>query len=369
MKVMHIGQLIGGLDTYIRNSITFASGELEYVIVHGAEDHSRSIRDRQGNKIREILIPLKREIGLRDAVCIYRLLKIIRQEKPDVIHCHSAKGGIVGRIAGFLTHTPTLYTPHAFSFLSSPNRIKRVFFKTIEFLTRLNAYVLACSESERRIAIHSIRYRKKKALIWRNAVPEPELKTAEMKMPVPDHPFIYYIGRPSFQKNPIFMVNVIDKVVKKHPEIKFYLLGVGYYSPDLEVVKKHISECELQDNVQLMEWISHSDVMAFAKKSMMYMTMARYEGLPLSVIEAMSLGKPIVASKVFGNIDCVEDGVNGHLVELDIDEFADTICRLIEDPELRDKMGQESRRLYEEKFDITKRIHLLEETYRSVAKK
>lgn len=366
---MHIGQLIGGLDTYIRNSIFYASGELEYVLVHGESDHSRSIRDCHGNKIREILIPLKREINLKDLTCIFRLLSIIKAERPDVIHCHSAKGGIVGRIAGFLTHTPTLYTPHAFSFLSSPNKLKRVFFKAIEFMTHCNAYVLACSESERRIARHSVGYKKKKALLWQNAVPEPEMISGEMKMPVPTHPYIYYIGRPSYQKNPLFMINVIDKVVQRHPEIKFYLLGVGYYSPDLETVKKRIYECELQDNVQLLEWISHSDVMAFAKGAMMYMTMARYEGLPLSVIEAMSLGKPIVASRVFGNEDCVEHGVNGLLLKLDVDTFADAICQMIENPDLREQMGRESLRLYQEKFNIHDRIHLLEEIYRTTASK
>lgn len=366
---MHIGQLIGGLDSYIRNSIVYSSGELEYVLVHGADDHNKAIIDKQGNRIREIHIPLKREINFDDLRCIHQLVKIIRQEKPDVIHCHSAKGGIVGRIAGMLTHTPTLYTPHAFSFLSSPNKLKRGIYKSAEFLTKCGAYVLACSESELHIARHVIRYSKKKGLLWRNAVPEPEMKQKEMKMPVPQQPFIYYIGRPSYQKNPLFMVNVIAKVAEVHPEVKFFLLGVGYYSPDLDALKKQISVLELQDNVQLMEWISHSDVMAFAQQSLFYVTMARYEGLPLSVIEAMSIGKPIVASKVVGNVDCVQDGVNGYLVKLNVDKFAAAIIKLIEDPELRQQMGQESRKLFVEKFDITKRIHLLEETYKQIANK
>lgn len=367
MKVMHIGQLIGGLDTYIRNSITYASGHLEYVLVHGADDHNRSIFDNNNQKIKEIKIPLKRQINFDDFRCIFQLLSIIRREKPDVIHCHSAKGGIVGRIAGFLTHTPTLYTPHAFSFLSSPHKLKQNFFKFIEIITKCNASVLACSESEAQIAQKSIGYRKKKVLIWRNAVPEPILKEKEMKIPVPSQPFIYYIGRPSYQKNPLFMVDVISEVTKAHPEIKFYLLGVGYYSPELDILKRKICEYELQDNIQLLEWISHSDVMAFAKQSIMYITMSRYEGLPLSVIEAMSLGKPIVASRVYGNIDCVEHNINGYLIDLDIQKFASAIIELIENEDLRNRMSIESRRLYEEKFNIQTRIPLLEQIYHQIA--
>lgn len=369
MKVMHVGQLIGGLDSYIRNSITYASGDLEYVLVHGADDHNRAIYNCRNEKIREINIPLRREINPKDLSCIFQLIGIIRREKPDVIHCHSAKGGIIGRIAGFLTHTPTLYTPHAFSFLSTPKKLIQNIYKMVEFFTKCNAYVLACSESERRIAIESIKYRHKKALLWRNAVPEPIMQEKEMKMAVPSRPFIYYIGRPSYQKNSLFVIDVIAEVVKTHPEVKFFLLGVGYYSPDLEQVKAKVCKMELQDNIQFMEWISHSDVMSFAKESLMYMTMARYEGLPLSVIEAMSLGKPVVASKVVGNIDCVEDGVNGFLVDLDAKAIAEKIVLLIENSEMREKMGLQSRRLYEEKFDIRNRIHLLEDVYSQVTKK
>lgn len=364
MKVMHVGQMIGGLDIYIRNSITFSSGELEYVIVHGRDDKSKPVYCK-GKEVREIFIPLYREIGLNDLRSIHQLVQIIKEEKPDVIHCHSAKG-IVGRIAGFLTHTPTLYTPHAFSFLSSPNRIKRFVFKAIEFVSKCNANLLACSNSEYKIGRHVIRYSKSHAYVWQNSVPEPEFKEKEMKLTTPSSPYIYYIGRPSYQKNPLFTIDVIGEVIKVHPEIKFFLLGVGYYSPDLEEVKKRIYEKRLEDYIQLMEWVSHSDVMAFAQQSLFYISMARYEGLPLSVIEAMSLGKPVIASKVVGNQDCVFDGVNGRLVRLEAKEFAAAICDLIENPEKREQMGEASRRLYEEKFKIDNRISELEAIYKKV---
>ena len=102
---------------------------------------------------------------------LYQAIRIIQKERPDVIHCHSAKGGIIGRVAGFITHTPTLYTPHGYSFLCSPSPLKRWLFKTIERITRCNSYMLACGESEMGLGVSEVGYSDKKALCWHNCVP------------------------------------------------------------------------------------------------------------------------------------------------------------------------------------------------------
>lgn len=170
MKVLHIGQLIGGLDIYIRNSITFASGNIEYVIMHGEADNNRPIYSN-GKEVKEYKTALQRELSIaKDCRTLWQAIRIIRKEKPDVIHCHSAKGGIIGRIAGFLTHTPTLYTPHGFSFLCSPSKEKQWVYKTLERMARLDSIMLACGESEQELGISEIGYPKERALCWHNCV-------------------------------------------------------------------------------------------------------------------------------------------------------------------------------------------------------
>lgn len=168
MKVLHIGQLIGGLDIYIRNSISYASGSIEYVIMHGEDDESLPIYSN-GKAVKEYRTALQRNLSAtKDLKALWQAVKIIRKEKPDVIHCHSAKGGIIGRIAGFITGTPTLYTPHGFSFLCSPSKKKQWVYKTLERVARLDSYMLACGESEQRIGINEIGYSENKALCWHN---------------------------------------------------------------------------------------------------------------------------------------------------------------------------------------------------------
>lgn len=181
--------------------------------------------------------------------------------------------------------------------------------------------------------------------------------------------YIVTIGRPSYQKNPFFLVDVIKGVHERHPEIHFHLLGVGFYSPDLEEMKSRIEAYGLHDVVILKEWADHDATMGCVKNSLFYLTVSRYEGLPLAVIEAMALGKCIVASKVVGNVDCVRDGYNGRVLDLDVDEFVDAINGLLDNPEKIAEYGRNSRDMYEREFDIRKRIGMLEDIYYKIAKK
>ena len=125
MKVLHVGQMIGGLGVYIRNTVTYISDEFEFVIVHGETDNSKPVM-KNGKEVKEYTISLYRKLNpLKDLKGLIQVIRIIQKEKPDIIHCHSAKGGFIGRMAGFLTRTKTFYTPHAFSFLSTQNKIKK----------------------------------------------------------------------------------------------------------------------------------------------------------------------------------------------------------------------------------------------------
>ena len=172
MKILHLGQMIGGLDIYIRNSIVYAKSDCEYILVHGDKDDNQPIV-RNEIKVVEYGINLYRVLNpWNDLKAIVQAVVIIKKEHPDLIHCHSAKGGVIGRIAGFLTHTRTFYTPHAFSFLSTRAGLKRKIYVLIERATKLNAWLLACSESERMMGIDMVHYNKDKALVWNNAVPD-----------------------------------------------------------------------------------------------------------------------------------------------------------------------------------------------------
>lgn len=363
MKILHVGQMIGGLDVYIRNSIVYNNNGNEYVIVHGDKDGNKPVV-KNSKAVKEYAISLYRSLNpLNDLRALLQTVRIIRKEKPDIIHCHSAKGGVIGRTAGWLTRTRTLYTPHAFSFLCSPSKLKLRVYLFIERITRFNAYVLACSASEQKMAVELAKYAPDHALLWHNSVPDASLEKGE-NVSI-NEPYACYIGRPCYQKNTLFLLDVIKALKDRGCSLKFLLLGVGYHSPELEAMKVKISQLGLNDNITLVPWISHADCQEYVRGSLFYVTTSLYEGLPLSVIEAMANGKAVIASDVIGNRDCVEDGVNGWLLPLDAKTFADKIIQLVNNESLRKEMERNSRQLFLDSFFIERQIEELQEIYKT----
>lgn len=363
-KVLHIGQIIGGLDIYIRNSIKYSSSNIQFIVARGKDDISAPIV-KNNKPVKEYHVDLYRKINpLKDFLCIVQILRIVKKEKPDIIHCHSAKGGMIGRVAGFLSNTKTFYTPHAFSFLSSDKEMVKTLFLFIERLFKFNSYLLACSESERQIGIKQAKYSSNKAFAWNNCVPDVS-ESVQRKEENINSSYACYMGRPSYQKNTLFLVDVINVVIKKIPDFKIILLGVGYHSPELDKLKEKIENLGLKDNISLLPWISQEEAFSYINDSILYMSVSRYEGLPLSVLEAMSLSKALILSDVTGNSDCVEDNLNGYLLELDEDLFADRIIELWNNKQKRNSFEKESRKKYLKEFNIENQIYKLEKYYQS----
>lgn len=382
MKILHIGNLKSGIDTYVRNTVALASDKFEFAIVNGADDNSMPYM-RHGKQVKTYSIDMYRALNpVKDMKAVMQAIKIIKKEKPDLVHCHSAKGGVIGRFAAFFTGTKVAYTAHAFSFLSAESAKKKQVFLLLEKIAKLNSYLLACSGSERELGIKVVGFKEKKAFAWNNAVPDADKgltrisqvsqissqknETSDLPVPKPGERYITSIGRPSYQKNPLFMVEVAHGIHLKHPDIKFYLLGVGFYSPMLKDMKKLIHQYDMDDTFYLLPWLSHEETLKYVKGSLLYFMTSLYEGLPISVIEAMSLGKAIVASDVLGNKDCVKDGYNGYLLPLNEEVFVEKMNDLIENDEKRKEMEKNSRSYFETDFFIDNRIKALEDIYTEV---
>ena len=167
MKILHIGNIKSGIDTYVRNTVALASDKFEFVIVNGADDNSKPYM-RHGKQVETYSIDMYRALDpVKDMKAVMQAIKIIKKEKPDLVHCHSAKGGVIGRFAAFFTGTKVVYTAHAFSFLSAESAKKKQVFLLLEKIAKLNSYLLACSGSEREVGIKVVGFKEKKAFAWK----------------------------------------------------------------------------------------------------------------------------------------------------------------------------------------------------------
>lgn len=258
-----------------------------------------------------------------------------------------------------------LHTPQAYSYLSKPVGFKRSLFLIVErILKRFNSTLLASSTSEQNRGVIDVKYNKSKALIFNNAIQPINISNDNPFVTSLPDKYLATVGRPSFQKNIESMLEVIKIVKTSIPDIKLVVMGVGYYSPNLNTVQVLIEKLDLKDNVILIEWQERSNILDAIAASHLYISTARYEGLPYSVIEAMAVGTALVLTDVDGNRDLVTDNHNGYLVEEDDHKsMAQNIITLMENQTLRLKMAHNSQKMFEEHFNMKNQISLLQDIY------
>lgn len=366
-KILFISHSVGGVDVWLRLILANLNPNLfDIVVVHGFSDTKKTFLNKENNPLKEYITAIDRDIHPgRDSKAIFQTTAIVRKEKPNLIHAHSAKAGIIGRLVGAATKTPVFYTPHAFSYLSTSSKLKRNFFLNLErFFSKFNNKILATSESEKLRAIKDVGYSPENVIVFNNCINEIN-KTKKLSIPQtwPDS-YICSVGRPSYQKNIELMVEVIKEVSHTIPKIHLVLMGVGFHSPNLKNVKAKISAYGLEKNITLLEWTERDDVLHIISKSELYISTARYEGLPYSVIEALALKKACVVSDADGNRDLIVDSKNGFVIKNERSkDFSNAILKLLENDKMRGQFEENSFRIFSEHFNIKNTIHKLENIY------
>jgi len=366
IKILHLFYLIGGVGTSIELIAKNTSNdEFEHVIINGAPKADIPLADHQ---FKIYHLKLDRDIKpIKDLQLIFQLIKICRKEKPDIIHAHSAKGGIIGKLAAWKTKTPCLHTPQAYSYLSTSSALKQLVYKKIEQSLKIAPHkILASSKSEATRAINDLKYSKNSVITFPNAInPIEKIPDLSTEKKWPDE-YICTVGRPSYQKNIELMIDIIDELKKEKPDIHLVIMGVGSYSPNTRSVTQKISKLGLEKNVTMLKWTSREDIFHIIKHAKLYLSTARYEGLPYAVIEALALGKALVLSDADGNRDLVDDGKNGFLIFADkIEIYKQRITELLNYKEKRLAFEQHSKMLFDQYFNIQHTIKNLETIYKT----
>lgn len=368
-KIIHILHSVGGVDVSLRhilNNIDDVS--FENIVIHSDNDTEKEFLSLSKNKIKEYKLSIYRNISpLNDVKAIFATRKILKKEKPDLIHAHSAKGGVISRLAAVGLNIKVLHTPQAYSYLSTSNFLKRIIYLLIErLLAKLNSTLVASSLSEQSRGIKEVKYKKENALLFNNSINDIKVEDKLTIDKIWPSSYICTVGRPSYQKNLEMMIKVISKIKEKTPSIHLVIMGVGYYSPELENIKRLIDDLGLKENITLLEWTTQQNIFSIIDKSQAYITTARYEGLPYSVIESMAIGKPIIATDADGNRDLVIHNENGYLLGFNqINKMAILTGEILENELLNKQFSEKSRKLFLENFNITSNIKKLETIYKN----
>lgn len=339
MIIVHVLEPFAtGINTFIHELVS-SMPEHEHIIIHGERKDNRNINEiKQEYEGKATFVKwenAQREIRLiKDFKAFLELKKTLKSIKFDVLHLHSSKAGILGRLIAFFSgYKKVVYTPNAASFLRtdiSPN--KRKLYAWIEKLSsKIKATVVSSSKSEydeyKKIGINTI--------VIPNGV---TISPYSFRKLDKNKTFnIVFCAKITTQKSPQLFNKIASQFVA-NPNVKFTWLGGGEQSHLLT-----------SSNINITDWNSKKEVHDVLKESDLYLSTSSWEGLSLSTIEALAFGLPILLRNCVGNVDFIKSQEDGFLFET-VQKAVDCINKLSSNTELYEKMSAQSLKNYIENY-------------------
>lgn len=331
-KIVHvIESAAGGSFEYVRSLCdTFSSSLWEIVVVYSKRpDSPDRVNEMFPSHIKLIEMKMVRELSLTDVVAIYKLKQILLRENPDLVHLHSSKAGAVGRLASYGQKWKVVYTPHCFSFMQGLSIIKKRIFFAMEKCLAIGfpCYFLLGSRNEYDAA-KSLTRSAKATLIY-NAV-----ETGHANDGANSNDFLCCtLGRITQAKNPELYLHIIGRLRLIYPNAQFLWIGDGEGRAKLE---KNAEDMKVP--LTITGWIAKDKVASWLKRSTVYVQTSDWEGLPFSLLEAMSYGKPVVASAIPSHKEVIESGIDG-IIAKSPETFLEAIVKITSSAELREQLS------------------------------
>jgi len=285
----------------------------------------------------------------KDLAAFCGLLRIFRAERPAIVHTHTSKAGILGRWAARLAGVPlVVHTPHGHVFWGYFNRLTTAFYVMLEKLTAaITDKIIALTEQEKKDCLaRRIAPESKFEIIhsgvnlegFCDSAADPAGMRKEMNISA-DAFVAGTAGRLTPVKGHKYLLAAAQKILARNPGMYFVFLGDGELAGELR------SQAELSGiagNVRFLGW--RQDVPRVMSALDVFILPSLNEGMGKVLVEAMAMGKPIVASAVGGITDLVRQGENGLLAPCaDADAIAKSIELLRADSSLRKSMGEKGR--------------------------
>ncbi|GAU03427.1 glycosyltransferase [Burkholderia stabilis] len=288
---------------------------------------------------------------IRDLPSIVTLRRMLVRLQPDVVHLHSSRAGFLGRLAAVRTLRATrfFYSPHCIAFMRRDlSAAARYLFVVLERIASIRQCLyIACSASE----VHAIRSRLTQPVeLVENAIDH--RTTAPGRYAATGRCEIVTVGGIRAQKNPRLFAEIARRM--RDSRVHFKWIGDGDERARLELAAA---------GVQITGWLAPDAVAMQLASADIYLSTSSWEGMPISVIEAMACGLPVVATRCAGNVDVVDPPCIGVLFD-NADEAVATLGRLAGDPTACATIGAAARSAARRRFDDARFVRQLDALYR-----
>jgi glycosyltransferase involved in cell wall biosynthesis len=327
--------------------------------------------------IEPVILPsLGREVAPRDdALALLALYRQFRSWRPDVVETHTAKAGTLGRIAAVAARVPVrihVFHGHVLRGYFGPRKT-RVYLEIERALARLSTRLIALGAAQRRELLDlGIGTRQKLISVplgfelapFLDPPPRGALRH-ELGLS-PDTPLVGILGRLAPIKRHDVFIRAAARIAEAKPETRFVIVGDGETQGE---TKRLAAELKIADRVHFLGWRPHSDLAALLAELDVLANTSDNEGMPVSLIEGMAAGVPVVATAAGGTVSLIEDGISGSLVPIgDWEATADMCITLLDDPGLRARRVVAARATVHPQCDVSTLVETMARLYTSLVR-
>lgn len=310
-KVLHIVEAFGGgVFTFLVDLVNSTCDEYEVVLACSIRPQTpKNYKEYIDKRVKIIELQSGvRDISLtKDLKSFFEVKKIIKNEKPDILHLHSSKSGFLGRLACNDKKIKVLYNPHGFAFLKEDESVlKKKVYKALEyFAAKKCGLIIGVSKGEYEEALKL----STNSYLINNGIDCNSLPILEEKLVNTSKLKICTIGRISYQKNPA----MFNKIAQNLKNVKFTWIGEGELRDELN-----------SGNISITGWKEKDKALEIMNDSDVFLLTSLWEGLPIALLEAMYYKKVCIVSNCIGNRDVIINGQNGFIAN-NLEEFVKII--------------------------------------------
>jgi glycosyltransferase involved in cell wall biosynthesis len=366
---LHVAYLTAGLRDRGYDT-TLVAGSLAR-----GEDSMEFVADELGVEV-ERLPGLRRDISpVRDVLAVWRLAQVIRRERPAILHTHTAKAGAVGRMAALVAGNArppiVVHTFHGHVLRGYFGPLRTFGFRLLErWLARSTTALIAVSPEVRDdLVALGVAPREKFTVVRLGIELEQRVddvngrdETRRVLGIGPDRFTVGWIGRMTAVKRTGDVLLAFKRLRDRGVDATLCLVGDG---PERDQVERRAHELGIMRSTLFLGY--QEDVAPFYAAFDAMILPSGNEGTPVSAIEALAAGRPVVATRVGGVPDVVRDGEDGFLVDRGaVDELAGALARLAEDPALRKRMGEAGRERVLPRYAVERLVDDVDRLYRAL---
>jgi glycosyltransferase involved in cell wall biosynthesis len=366
LECIRQGQIGGGESHLLSLSTNLDKGAFEPIVLSFTDGPMIDMLKKKGIQTHIIFTEKPFNIFIWKKV-----KKLIRENNIDIVHAHGTRANSNVFWAAKSLNIPLIYTIHGWSFHDDQQPfVKKFRILSEKFLTSRTNLNISVSESNKQSGRKYIK--SFTSTVVNNGIDQEKFDPAKSFTSIRQElgidknaTLLLFIARFTSHKQPLTLIRAFAGVVKKLPALKLLMVGDGDEKSTALTLAKELS---LEDNIIFLPF--RQDVPAILNAADIFILPSLWEGLPIGLLEAMSMGKAVIATKVDGTSEIVKHQDNGYLIDVNNlqQNLAEAIILLASDSGLRQKFGANAIETVKHHFNAASMTRQIENIYTSLHK-